>query len=484
MMGSQVVTWVSTFILMLFLPRYLGSVEYGRLYLAISVTMIFQIIIDFGGSYFIAKEISRSRDHAPSVMMNSIGLRSLLWVISMIIMVVLALIFQYSGFVISLIMILGVAKLWEGTGRVFTSGFQGFEMMQYPSLAGIVERVFITSTGIAALLLGANALGIAILMAVSTFLNFAVISRSMRRVIPHLPKIQWSESARLLKIGLPYFLYSVFAVIYYRIDAVMLSLMTPEAVVGWYGAAYRFFDILMFLPSIFSMAVFPVLSRLKSEGGNELARITRKSLDLMIIAGIPISILIFAFSPEIIQLFFGLKEYGPSVHLLKIFSVGLLMIYIDFILSTAIFASDKQRQWTMVALGALLLNPALNYFLIPYTQTMSGDGGIGAAIATLVTEFFVLTMALIVMPKEILKGYTVSVQLKGFAAGLVMILCMWYLRSTGIPWILQGMIGAGIYVGGLIILKVFNSSEIGFVKNFFVFRNLKSIYALNKGTNV
>ena len=78
MMGSQLVTWISTFILMLFLPRYLGSVDYGRLYLAMSLTMIFQIVIDFGGSYYIAKEISRSREHAPTLVADSIGMRILL----------------------------------------------------------------------------------------------------------------------------------------------------------------------------------------------------------------------------------------------------------------------------------------------------------------------------------------------------------------------------------------------------------------------
>src|SRR5437016_6743136 len=37
-------------------PRYLGSEDYGRLYLAISVGMIIQIVIEFGGSYYRSEE--------------------------------------------------------------------------------------------------------------------------------------------------------------------------------------------------------------------------------------------------------------------------------------------------------------------------------------------------------------------------------------------------------------------------------------------
>ena len=62
MMFSQVITWMSSFVLMLFLPRYLGSEEYGRLYLAISIALIAQMVIEYGGPYFLAKEVSCSRD--------------------------------------------------------------------------------------------------------------------------------------------------------------------------------------------------------------------------------------------------------------------------------------------------------------------------------------------------------------------------------------------------------------------------------------
>ena len=61
MTGTQVITYISSFILMIFLPRYLGPEDYGRLYLGISITGIFTIFIEFGCRYSIAKAVSRDR---------------------------------------------------------------------------------------------------------------------------------------------------------------------------------------------------------------------------------------------------------------------------------------------------------------------------------------------------------------------------------------------------------------------------------------
>src|SRR5258707_7971169 len=164
MMSSQLITWVSSFILMMFLPRYLASEDYGRLYLAISIGMIFQIVIEFGGNYFIPKEISRHPGRAASLAMNFIGIRTGLWACSVIVMIVLAYVAGYSGQVRILILIIGIAKLWEGAGGVLRNCMQGFEKMEYASLAIIAERLFLTLVGVTALLMGAHAITIAIIM--------------------------------------------------------------------------------------------------------------------------------------------------------------------------------------------------------------------------------------------------------------------------------------------------------------------------------
>jgi O-antigen/teichoic acid export membrane protein len=482
MMGSQVVTWVSTFILMLFLPRYLGSEAYGRLYLAISVAMIFQMLIDFGGSYLIPKEVSRNRGTISSLIVNSIGSRAFLWVISIILMVSFSYLVGYTSEVKILILILGISKLWEGAGTVLYSCFQGVEKMEYRSLAVIAERVFLTCIGIVALLLGADSVAIGVIIALSTLLSFSLTARFMRRIVDHLPKFNWNEAWSLMKAGVPYLLISIFAVIYYRIDVIILSLLASEAVVGWYGAAFRFFDILMFLPSIFTLAVFPVLSRLL--GSNDaLSRTTQKSIDFILIAGIPIGVSVFVFAEEIIRFFYGLQDYAPSILVLKIFSLSLPLVYIDFVLVTTIVAMDRQRGWSIVTFIAIPLNAFLNYLLIPYTQTHFGNGGIGAAIAKAITELFVMISAVMVMPRGILRPSGTPVILKSVVAGGLMAAAVWVMNEAHIIWFVQALIGLVVYAGSLLVMKALSSQEIAFMRDYFSLQNLRNTFVPDRGAN-
>lgn len=485
MMSSQLVTWLSSFILMLVLPRMLGSEEYGRLYLAISFTMIFQIFIDFGGPYFITKEVSRHRERAANLVAHSILLRAVLWFASMVVMAVFCLGVAYSEKVTALILILGVAKLWEGVYRVLGSTFQGLEMMEYTALGVITERVFVTLAGVSVLVLGADTVIIALVMVLGVFLNAAVVYRHARRhFFQNILPVRWDFVWDLVKKGFPYFLYTMCAIIYYRVDVVMLSLMTNEAVVGWYGVSYRLFDVLMFLPSILSLAVFPVLSRLNEVNRETLTRVTQKSLDLIILAGIPISIVSYFFSEQIISLFFGMDEFAPSVLLLRMFSAGLLLVYIDFVLGTALFATDKQRRWTLVAFGALVLNLVLNAVLIPYTQLYGNNGGIGAAVATIVTELFVMLMAIAILPKSILARTSISIQVKGLSAGVLTIGTAWVLSFTGLFWILQALFSAIAYIVSLLLFKAIHPEDTEFLQRFLTIRNIKSIFAFQKQGSV
>ncbi len=462
MMGSQVVTWVSSFVLMLFLPRYLGSEDYGRLYLAMSVAMIAQVFVDFGGAYFIAKEIARHKDHAPALIADSIGFRMILSVVFLLLLAIFSWIAGYPWKVQALILILAGAKLWEGPLAVFSSAFQGFEEMIHKSVVSIVERVFLMAFGVGALLLGGTSMTIAFIMAASTLLGCVIAYRRLRPFVPRLPRVNWKNVVGLMRAGLPYLMMAIFAVIYYRINAVMLSLLVPEQVVGWFGAAFRFFDILMFFPSILSIAVFPVLSR-HVDMKDAVVQTTMKSLEIILMVAIPLAIGTYAFSGEIIATLFGAEDYAGSVAVLAALAPGLILVYIDFVLVTALIAMDRQRQWSWVALAAIPFSIALNALLIPYFQQVSGNGGIGSAIATNITEFGILLTALWLLPRGFFPKERFRQPLRTMVAGISLILCIWGLASIQAPWPLQAVVGTGVYLGAIILTGALGREDRAFM---------------------
>lgn len=480
MLAAQVITWVSSFVLLLFLPRYLGSESYGQLYLAMSLGMIIGIIIDFGGNYLIPKEVAKSKQITADILVSFAGVRSIIWAICMGGLLLFSYIVNYSRVINILIIILGVSKLWEGGSKAIRSCFQGYEQMEYPSVGIIAEKVFVSALAVAALLMGAGAIEVAIIMTIGAFINLLVCIKFVPLIINHIPSFRIETSYRLLKNSIPYFMWSIFAVVYYRIDAVMLSTMTTDEVVGWYGGAYRFFDIVMFLPAIFTTVVFPIFSKLWDGKGENLPNTFQQSLKFIVMAGIPISILFFCYSEHMVSLFYGLDEYGPSVLVLQIFSIGILLVYIDFMLGSAILATDRQRAWAVVGFVAILLNIALNFLLIGYTQEQMGNGGIGAAITTIITELFILVAALFMLPKSYFREFDYLMPVKCIGSGVAMSAMIWSLSSIGMHWMLQAVCSSLVYLFLIVSLKVLSRNELLFIRRFFTWKKMKSIMSLNK----
>ena len=71
----------------------------------------------------------------------------------------------------------------------------------------------------------------------------------LRRMVRPLLALDRAQLRPLMAGALPYFVYWLLSAVYFRIDTVLLSILSTANVVGWYGAAYKLFDTLGFLPS-------------------------------------------------------------------------------------------------------------------------------------------------------------------------------------------------------------------------------------------
>jgi len=467
LMFQQILTTASTFILMLFLPRYLGPEEYGRLYVAIALSAIFQIFVNYGSSYMVAKNVARAKDQTPYILVETLALRFVFGILSIAAMMLAAAILQYSASVKSILLVYGFGLIVSGSIATFQACYQGHELLKYSSVGTVVERVFVSSASIFALVHGARALQIATIAVVGNVLNLGTLTYFSRRMISFIPKVNWKAAFGQFKEAFPYFLFTVFSTIYYRIDTIMLSKMTKEAVVGQYGGAYRLFESFNF-PYLLTVALYPVLSRLWKKEESSHKRAVQKSLEYVILVGVPLSLGVIWFAREIIDLFYGLKEYEPSVILLQILSAGLLFLFVDMLLGTTLMSSDKQKQLMGVSLAAIPLNVVLNLILIPAWQTHTGNGAIGAALATGITEFGIMASALVLLPKGILNAFRLSILFKSLAAGAIMALVLRSLEGGFMNWTMRAAVAGLAYITSLIFFKVFDEEEEIFLKELMV----------------
>ena len=477
---QQLITWASTFLLMFFLPRCLGPVEYGRFFLASSIVGIPVLLVQYGGAYLVAKNVSRSRGETGQILVDAIGFRMVFGAVSIICVVAFTFLVDYPPSVRTIIIILSVSLMWEGTQSVLQASFQGHELLKYNSIGIIMERLFLSLVGVSVLLLGGKAVVYACVALVAGLSNTMVLSSFVKRVAPSLPKFNAGNARKQIKDGFPYFLFAAFSAIYYRIDSILLSKMAPENVVGWYGGAYRLFDALNFFPFIFTTAVFPILSRLWQKEEAVHRRTTQKSLEIMIIVGILVGVMVTCFSDKIIGLFYGLS-YSPSIVVLQVLSTGLVLLYVDMVLGTTLISSEKQTQMSIVSLAMIPINVGLNVILIPYFQSRSGNGGMGAAWATVMTEFCVLIAFIGLMPRGVLKGFRMSVFLKSLLAAALMVGAVLVTRSWDSLWPLAIVVGPIVYALVLFVLRTFEPVEEDFLRSIMAVRSVRALRNLFDG---
>lgn len=456
---AQLFTWVSSFLLLLFLPKYLGSKEFGLLFVALSVREIISMMIDFGGSHRIPKEIARDPKGNQQVLAQYLMMRVVIWLIVTLFLFAFGRILGLGEDLYPLISILLVANLFEGIAKTYRSFFQGIERMKIPSISLIAEKVFVSIISIGLLLSGADAYMIAGVFTAGTLLHLLFLWILSRREIRL--KFSWNATFwNSIQLALPYFLWSLFSMIYYRIDALMLHAYSTQEVTGWYGGAYRFFDAVMILPALLKVALFPVFSRLAIDSNRKLSEIFEKSLRLVLLLAIPISLVIYIAASPIIEFFMGLEEYAPSVWILQIFCVGIPLMFADFILGSLLIGSaDRQSVWAGIGFVAIVINVSLNIWLIPTFQFNFGNGGAGAAISTVVTELFILGSAILLLPKSYYNSFNGRVYTRLFLLTGCMLLFLWGFHYLAVPWHVQSLLIALLFGLSVWVLRLLSLDE-------------------------
>src|SRR5439155_1538502 len=94
----------------------------------------------------------------------------------------------------------------------------------------------------------------------------------------------------------------------------------------------------------------------------------------------------------------------------------------------------------------ITVRKTLHFLLIPAFDLSSANGAIGAAIATLITEVFILVCALRAMPSGILGLESARVALRAAALGIGFAAVLFAGRTVGIPWVVALAVGGAMYL--------------------------------------
>ena len=147
----------------------------------------------------------------------------------------------------------------------------------------------------------------------------------------------------------------------------------------------------------------------------------------------------------IVGFLFTLHSYAPAVPILRVQAISLPLVFVDYLLVCALMAAGRERMWIAIVAAACLLDPALDWVLIRAAEALYGNGGIGAALATLVTEGFLFACTFRALPAETLSRTAFRVASRAVALGALQAAVVLASRSVGVPWFGAAVLGGVAY---------------------------------------
>jgi O-antigen/teichoic acid export membrane protein len=465
---SQVVTWSLTLALTIFLPRYLGAENVGRLILAQSIWAVAMVLITFGMDVHLTKEVARRPERLRELLGTSFALRAALFVAGLAAVLLYTRLAGYPAETVAMIWIVAGASFFT----LFTTGLQaalqGVERMEYIAVGAIAGKAVYSLGAIALMLAGMDVFAVAAVAIAGALVTLLVQLRLLVRLMRATGGAAWklrptaADARLMLAASVPYLLADAFLVAYSQADVVVLSLLLDESAVGWYGSARQLFGTLLFVPTIVVTALFPALSRLHATEPALLRQYMRRSFDVLMLLSIPVGLGMVVIANPLVILLFG-SEFANSGPILAVLGVVMILTSQNMLVGRFLIATDRQRQWVTAQAAMGVATVLLDLALVPWCQRMFNNGALGGALSFVVTESVLLTTGVILLPRGSLTGRNASVTARGLVAGLAMMGAAWWLRGQFL--LLPVAAGGLVYVLALWGLRAVPGDEVRYVRD-------------------
>ena len=403
--------------------RVLAPEGAGRYAWVISVYGIFEILSRYGLGTLLTREVAADKKQASRYLTNVLALRTLLWAASLILMALVVGGYWFEEAIgreeLGAVAVFALVMLIANWSDAFSSLFNAFEKMEYPAGLGIAMALLQSTLGALALLLGWGIVGLAWVALAVNLVQLVWLTRLVRTAL-FRPAWMWDWPLQkwMAAASGPLMINHLLATIFWRIDMWLLLPLAGAASAGFYSAALKYVDGLNIIPSTFTLAVFPLMSRFARQEGASLARSYRLSVRLLLLISLPIALTVALLAHPLISLLGGasfanaahtaaaaaapacrlaadlfgwedcaaLGMRGGSALALQVIIWSIPIGFVNSVTQYALIAADQQRYLTKAFIAGVAVNLLGNLLLIP------SFGYIGAAVVTILSEICLLIL--------------------------------------------------------------------------------------------
>lgn len=368
------------FLFGIYLARILGATDFGKFIFATSFIFSFAPLADFGMENFLLREVSRRSGERVKILGDLLYPRIAFAFLAYALMIIVAYLAGYENEDLANIAFYGLSLLPYSINYFFLAYFNAQEKVIKSSLLKIFYPSLYIFFGWLFLRLGWGYRGVilASLLANSAPVLFLL---SFYHQILVKPRFIWAKVREVIRQTWPFAVLVFIAVVYLRIDLMILKRIEGNEAVGLYGPASTLMDTAVLIPQSFALALFPLSSRLVKNNRMKMKGVYLKGLAVLFLSALPLFLIGFFLTPILVPLLFG-SEYLRSILAVQIAFLSLVLFFINALPGNVILNSKKVKGFIPLALSNLGVNVLLNFLLIPSLSF------VGSAWAKIGSEVF------------------------------------------------------------------------------------------------
>ncbi|MBI2279277.1 MAG: oligosaccharide flippase family protein [Bacteroidetes bacterium] len=427
------------------------SQDYGIYFAMFNFSMLFSILLDLGLTNYNNKNIAQNNHILSKYFSGLLTFKFLLSIIYFVITFVVGYVVGYDSDRFVLLLFLSVNQFLISMILFMRSNISGLQLFRTDSLLSVLDKVLMIV--FCSILLWGNVItesfSIIHFVYAQTF-AYIITAMVVFSIIFFKTKVfsfqlNFPFLLVTLKQTLPYAFLVLTMTFYYRLDAIMLDLMLVdgEHQAAIYAQAYRLLDASSQIGVLFAGLLLPMFAMMIAKK-QKLDDLVKLSFSLLFVPASILAIFCFFYGDNIIDLLYDNYSQSSS-NVLSILMFCFVAIAGTYIYGTLLTSNGSLKQLNIIAVVGLFLNLLLNLILIPVYKAE------GSAIASLVTQFIVLVVQILICNKIFNFSINYSYLLKVILLLVLIILSILVLKQYNIS-IKFALLTTVIFSGAFIFL--------------------------------
>lgn len=379
LMGEKIIRLILATVVNIFVIRYLGPEDFGKLTYALSFVGLFSSFATLGIDTVLVRELVK-RPQDESQLLGTTFLLRLTGSLIGIALIIITLQFMNNDAIVNaMILIISVGMIFQSV-QIIEPYFQSKVQAKYSVQAQFISLLFSSSVKLLLIYFTAPLIWFAVVQFIEIFvlaIGF-LTAYKLNSGNFKLWNFKKETAVQLFKDSAPLLLASIFVSVYMKIDQVMIKQFLDDTAVGLYGTAVRLCEAWYFIPMAVTASLFPAIVNAKLVSEELYKSRLQKLYDLLAFIAIAIAVPVTILSDKIILILFG-AEYLPAAPVLTIYIWAGIAVFLGVASSQYLISENLTTISFYRTLIGMIVNVILNIWWIPLYGIQ------GAAWATLIS---------------------------------------------------------------------------------------------------